>query len=375
MPPRHRGRRHFVAPRRFIGPRYAPVYPFYEGCPPGTYPAIVDGMIVDCRSTVMESGCPPGTARRTSTMQYADGTTRTTIKCMPLVPRALGAVPEVALAMITWPGSFDGVTRAYQLSLDDVLWMARMARCEGGTSPAASLWTITQRFVASGGNGTLADFARAFSKCINPRWRIGGDLCIANPVQCAPDHDARRAAAASIPWEELPEDLQRTALLWATARLDNNVPKATNFGNPEESQACIERGSCSRVVLDAGNWYMSTPASDRWATNYVTMRLGDRVAGSSSSVWGLLAGLLLAGGAIVASRKLGKGDLGYPDQPCGLDYESFRSGWKYKDAYEFIAFQPESKGVSQRAVLREMRKLKQAEYERYLSDCEQQAEL
>jgi len=62
--------------------------------------------------------------------------------------------------------------------------------------------------------------------------------------------------------------------------------------------------------------------------------------------------------------------LGYPQQPCGLSYEQFRSGWRYADAYEFIAFRPESKGVSQKAVLREMGKLKRAEFERYRDECE-----
>ncbi len=73
-------------------------------------------------------------------------------------------------------------------------------------------------------------------------------------------------------------------------------------------------------------------------------------------------------------KKKGKGrrkGLGYPSQPCGLDYARFRSGWTFKDAYDMVAFRGEDspKGVSQRMVLRQLRKLKQDEYERYLEDC------
>jgi hypothetical protein len=284
----------------------------------------------------------------------------------------LGAAPSAPLAKIAWPGG------EYQLTLDDVLWMARMARCEGGSAPAASLWTLTQRFVAAGGDGTLGGLARAFSQCINPRWADGGDLCAANPSRCTEAQRARRAAAASIPWEQLPAGIQRTALLWATASLPNPVPRATNFAAPAEGASCIARGSCARVVLEAGNWYLSTAASERWAADHVTMRLDNRVAGPAGpSALSLVIGALFGAAAIYTYTRVGRGgrlsELAYPTQPCGLTYDDFRSGWKYGDAYEHIAFRPESKGTSQRAVLRAMRELKQAEYERYLDDCEHAA--
>jgi len=65
----------------------------------------------------------------------------------------------------------------------------------------------------------------------------------------------------------------------------------------------------------------------------------------------------------------------YPDQPCGLDYKDFRVGHTYKDAYHML-MRPQDEGVyrtiTQRAVLRQLGKMKRQTYEQYLADCESQ---
>lgn len=63
--------------------------------------------------------------------------------------------------------------------------------------------------------------------------------------------------------------------------------------------------------------------------------------------------------------------LGFPPQPCGLSYKDFRAGWKYRDAYEMVAYGRGEgpRTITPRTVQRELRKLKQAEYERYLESC------
>jgi len=63
--------------------------------------------------------------------------------------------------------------------------------------------------------------------------------------------------------------------------------------------------------------------------------------------------------------------LAYPPQPCGLPYKEFRSGWSFRDAYEHVAWArgDEPRTVTQRTVVRELAKLKRAEFQRYQDDC------
>jgi len=63
----------------------------------------------------------------------------------------------------------------------------------------------------------------------------------------------------------------------------------------------------------------------------------------------------------------------YPTQPCGLSYKDFRVGHTYKDAYHMLMTAPREEGtyrtITQRAVLRQLAKMKRQTYEQYLSDC------
>lgn len=65
-------------------------------------------------------------------------------------------------------------------------------------------------------------------------------------------------------------------------------------------------------------------------------------------------------------------ELEYPPQPCGLDYERFRGGWTYGQAYEHVAWGrgDAPRTITPGVVKREMGRLKRAEYERYQADCE-----
>lgn len=63
----------------------------------------------------------------------------------------------------------------------------------------------------------------------------------------------------------------------------------------------------------------------------------------------------------------------YPTQPCGLSYKDFRVGHTYKDAYHMLMTAPREEGtyrtITQRAVLRQLARMKRQTYEQYLSDC------
>ena len=66
--------------------------------------------------------------------------------------------------------------------------------------------------------------------------------------------------------------------------------------------------------------------------------------------------------------------LAYPPQGCNLNYDKFRSGWTFKEAYEHLAYRRDDNGrsfsPSKKRIIGEMAKLKREEYERYLEDCQ-----
>lgn len=127
-------------------------------------------------------------------------------------------------------------------------------------------------------------------------------------------------------------------------------------------------------ALASDGLHLSPEALDRWAARIAAFGRDPLVPVIAVGVVAVALAVLV--GAVTHRPKRADrlerelAGLDYPPQPCGLDYEKFRSGWKYAEAYEMIAWRPESKGVSQRAVLRQMKKLKQSEYEQYVSDCE-----
>ena len=146
---------------------------------------------------------------------------------------------------------------AYQLTPADVLWAARMAQYEGGTDVAATLWTVTQRFVYlhDGMTGTLGhqptftEFARAFSQPINPAWDEPTDAkCIANPTRCTDAQLSRRHSAATKPWARLDSRIRATVLKWAAASLPNPVPRSVDFADAAVSQHFLDRNPGAVII-------------------------------------------------------------------------------------------------------------------------------
>lgn len=73
--------------------------------------------------------------------------------------------------------------------------------------------------------------------------------------------------------------------------------------------------------------------------------------------------------------RVGRRGLGWlwPAQPCGLPYEKFRSGLKFADAYEWLAYRTNERGESfrpsQKRIVSAMAQLKREMYEQYQKGC------
>jgi len=211
--------------------------------------------------------------------------------------------------MGTWATIETKGGRSYELTDGDVLWAARMTAFEGGGDKAAVLWTMTQRF-ALGHWPTFTALIRAYSQPINPAWSQGGPCCC-GPGTCPRGRDycgtehcteakfRRRALAKSISWEGLERGYPSAAAVtkaWAQAKVPNPVPRAISFADGPQTQRALRADPTKKLIKAAGNWFIATARSLRWPENYVTMKYGSRVAGTSSAVGGLV---VLAGAGVL----------------------------------------------------------------------------
>jgi hypothetical protein len=165
----------------------------------------------------------------------------------------------------------------YQLTGEDVIWTARSALYEGG-DVAATLWTLTQRYMGAArvNYPTFAEFVRAFSQPVNPKYARYGEYCTrggrAYGTQwCSETLLARRDEAQSASWMDLiahdPEGAQ-TVLDWANGLLVNPVPRAVNFA---DRPTVAKNFPNARVVLARGNLYIAEPWSEEWPRNRVAV--------------------------------------------------------------------------------------------------------
>lgn len=199
----------------------------------------------------------------------------------------------------------------YQITPDDVLWLARSVHKEGG-SPAATIWTYLQRQAAGRRTSSLASLVLAHSQPVNPRWRAGGEFCgpggtYAGQDNCSARVLTDRAENAVRPWSEIPQAIRDVIVAAVTAQLPNPVPKATDFADQEVSQSFIRRNPGTRLVLKAVasrcppcapgtrcgcNWYLD----EGRVTTPVYVELDGRRIGSAGAGFGL--GTLLFAAAV-----------------------------------------------------------------------------
>lgn len=143
--------------------------------------------------------------------------------------------------------------RRFELTWEDVVWIARMLEGEAEAEVAVAgssrrspqtralaeqhlaglLWTIAKRQVHARDHRDHPSFAaylQEFSQPINPDFLVPGRAgCVRRPHQCTPTLIARRQAIRSKPWEELPESARRIALQFALGLLADPYPRSVNF--------------------------------------------------------------------------------------------------------------------------------------------------
>lgn len=199
---------------------------------------------------------------------------------------------------------------SYQVTPEDLLWLARSVQFEGGDN-AATIWTYAQRQAKLRRTSSLASLVRAHSQPINPIWDEASDpKCRQYPDRCTPAMLERRRRAATTPWSSLRSGVRDKVTRWARAELPNPVPKAIDFADAAVSRSFMRRNPGTQVVLRTGNWYLATPASLRWPADYVTMSLGGRVAGPTAG-GALRAGPIVGIAAVGASALFAAGAAWY----------------------------------------------------------------
>ena len=182
--------------------------------------------------------------------------------------------------MTTRFGQIVGGGRAYQITDDDLLWLARAVEFEGGTAPEATAWVYAQRLVYLPWSGSLASLVRAHSQPLNPAWAsTSSSGCVTHPELCSPAALARREQARTMPWGSLSARTRDVVTRFAEARLPNPIPRAVDFAAAALAARKLDAGQFTRAVLRAGNTYLATVASEAWGVNHVVVRYRGRVAG------------------------------------------------------------------------------------------------
>lgn len=193
----------------------------------------------------------------------------------------------------------------YELTEDDLLWLARAAKYEG-RNEVATMWALAQRFVEVREMGstrypTLKSLVLAYAQPVNPIWRRDGSMCRpggtwydrcndAGYCPCAENRLDVRDRAATDP---VPDQLA-LARAWARGQVPNPVPRAVHYATRWLVEPKLESGELHTLVLDDDNWYASDDTSAAWSVNHV------RVSGTGARPnVGLWVGLGLGATALV----------------------------------------------------------------------------
>lgn len=189
----------------------------------------------------------------------------------------------------------------YRITSDDKLWAARAAQFEGGHDPVDVLWTWTQRFALPNFRRRytrLYELIQAHSQPVNPIWRRDGSKCrpggqYAGTDHCTSSKLTRRDRAATIGFSELDADVQAAVNAWASGQAPNPVPKSVDFAAPSVARSFLGRNAGSRLMKQAGNWFIATGTSLAWPDDHV------RIEGSPLDV-APIAGIAIAAVGVTA---------------------------------------------------------------------------
>jgi len=143
----------------------------------------------------------------------------------------------VEQGMLIGPGGF-----RYQITNDDMLWLARATWGEAATSMRggqAVIWAMAQyhALVIGGGSrrpafSTFTALLRAYCQPINPAWADpNGAMCQRQPGVCSARHIARRQQITNAAWSSIPASVRQLVLEFMRGQLPNPVPGAVDWNN------------------------------------------------------------------------------------------------------------------------------------------------
>lgn len=134
----------------------------------------------------------------------------------------------------------------YQITQDDMLWLARSIWGEVSRTPSewdqsdvqqgasAVLWAYANHYMTVGQKRqlypTLGSFVQAYSQPINPRWiDPNSGRCPSSPEMCTPDRIAFRRALRAKPWTDFPIALTNLVQRFVAGQVSNPIGTRTDF--------------------------------------------------------------------------------------------------------------------------------------------------
>lgn len=148
-----------------------------------------------------------------------------------------------------------GVT--YELTGEDMLWLARAAYGEAGLSHlgvGAVCWALAQNFMLvpnSAGEvprfATFSGLVRAYCQPVNPEWADANSAkCRQNPEACTDLLLERRRYITGLAWYDIPDEVTSAVRLFAAGAFPNPVSGCTDWAS--------RRYVGARKEI-AGNWF------------------------------------------------------------------------------------------------------------------------
>lgn len=234
------------------------------------------------------------------------------------------ALEDIGLGVIkTSDGEY-----SYQIRQEDLLWLARLLERESTSESGrkAVIWCYTQRMVVHNVR-SFKRLVKAHSQPINPKWRLvaaespqddpnegpphlGSKLRPGSP-NSSEDKLRIRAQVSTKDWNSISESIKRMVKDWSEGRLDNPVPRASDFAVPAVAS---QRGSAARQ----GNRFSGTTPEEALRIRGLVLVYDDYGRGPDSDS--------PRGNAFYAeSRGRGRPSVNWPDGYVFVEYSGQRS--------------------------------------------------
>lgn len=216
---------------------------------------------------------------------------------------------------------------SYQIRQEDLLWLARLLQRESRseTGRKAVIWCYTQRMVVYN-TRSFKRLVKAHSQPINPKWR----LVAAEPVSSDPNEGPPNLGSKVIPgrpnsseeklriraevstkdWNSIDESIRRLVKDWSEGRMDNPVPRASDFAVPAVAS---QRGSAARE----GNRFSGTTPEQALEIRGLVLIYDDYGRGPDSDSGN--------GNAFYAERRGRNPSADWPDNYVFVEYNGERS--------------------------------------------------